>query len=98
MSDGLRRSPSPTAIRRPVDPARADSDDHATRLAELLKGREVHVNLIPLNPTEGFDGHPPSEERVLEFQRVIKETAEIPVTVRQRRGIDVGAGCGQLAG
>jgi|TARA_B110000914_G_scaffold28078_1_gene20872 23S rRNA (adenine2503-C2)-methyltransferase len=75
-----------------------DSDDHATRLAELLKGREVHVNLIPLNPTEGFDGHPPSEERVLEFQRVIKETAEIPVTVRQRRGIDVGAGCGQLAG
>ena len=75
-----------------------DSDDHATRLAELLKGRQVHVNLIPLNPTEGFDGHPPSAERVLEFQRVIKETAEIPVTVRQRRGTEVGAGCGQLAG
>ncbi|MDB4820376.1 23S rRNA (adenine(2503)-C(2))-methyltransferase RlmN [Akkermansiaceae bacterium] len=75
-----------------------DSDDHATRLAELLKGRQVHVNLIPLNPTEGFDGQPPSEERVLEFQRIIKATAGIPVTVRQRRGIDVGAGCGQLAG
>jgi len=75
-----------------------DSDDHATRLAQLLKGRQVHVNLIPLNPTEGFDGQPPSEERVLAFQRIIKETAKIPVTIRQRRGIDVGAGCGQLAG
>jgi 23S rRNA (adenine2503-C2)-methyltransferase len=75
-----------------------DSDDHATRLAQLLKGRQVHVNLIPLNPTEGFDGRPPSDERVLEFQRILQETANLPVTVRQRRGIDVGAGCGQLAG
>ena len=31
-----------------------DSDDHARRLAELLKGMEVHVNLIPLNPTAYF--------------------------------------------
>ncbi|MDA8975111.1 23S rRNA (adenine(2503)-C(2))-methyltransferase RlmN [Akkermansiaceae bacterium] len=75
-----------------------DSDDHATRLARLLKGRQVHVNLIPLNPTEGFDGRPPSEERILEFQRILQEVADLPVTVRQRRGIDVGAGCGQLAG
>lgn len=75
-----------------------DSDDHATRLAQLLKGRQVHVNLIPLNPTEGFDGRPPGDERVLAFQRIVKDIAEIPVTVRQRRGIDVGAGCGQLAG
>lgn len=75
-----------------------DSDDHATRLAQLLKGHQVHVNLIPLNPTEGFDGKPPSEERILEFQRILRETADLPVTVRQRRGIDVGAGCGQLVG
>ncbi|MCL4147045.1 UNVERIFIED_CONTAM: hypothetical protein GTU68_002796 [Idotea baltica] len=75
-----------------------DSDDHAIRLAQLLKGRQVHLNLIPLNPTEGFDGEPPSDERVLEFQRIIHESTDLPVTIRQRRGIDVGAGCGQLAG
>jgi len=75
-----------------------DSDDHAARLARLLRGRAVHVNLIPLNPTEGFEGRPPSEERVLRFQKIVKEIADLPVTIRQRRGIDVGAGCGQLAG
>ncbi|YCM43126.1 23S rRNA (adenine(2503)-C(2))-methyltransferase RlmN [Verrucomicrobiaceae bacterium 227] len=73
-----------------------DSDDHARRLAELLKGMEVHVNLIPLNPTEDFDGRPPSEERILAFLKIVRDTAAVPVTIRQRRGIDVGAGCGQL--
>ncbi|MGC6467195.1 MAG: 23S rRNA (adenine(2503)-C(2))-methyltransferase RlmN [Akkermansiaceae bacterium] len=75
-----------------------DSDDHARRLGELLKGMSVHVNLIPLNPTDDFDGRPPSEERVYAFLQIVKEVAGVPVTVRQRRGIDVGAGCGQLAG
>jgi len=73
-----------------------DSDDHARRLAEILKGMEVHVNLIPLNPTEDFEGRPPSEERTLAFLEIVKDTAGVPVTIRQRRGIDVGAGCGQL--
>jgi 23S rRNA (adenine2503-C2)-methyltransferase len=73
-----------------------DSDDHALRLAELLKGMAVHVNLIPLNPTEDFEGRPPSEERTLAFMRIVRDTAGVPVTIRQRRGIDVGAGCGQL--
>lgn len=73
-----------------------DSDDHAQRLADLIRGMEVHVNLIPLNPTEGFDGRPPSEERTLAFLKIVRDTAGVPVTIRQRRGIDVGAGCGQL--
>jgi len=72
-----------------------DSDDHAQRLAELLKGMNAHVNLIPLNPTEGFDGTMPAEERSQAFQKIIQE-AGIPSTIRQRRGIDVAAGCGQL--
>jgi len=75
-----------------------DSDDHARRLADLLRGMAVHVNLIPLNPTEDFEGRPPSEERTFEFLKILRDSAGIPVTVRQRRGIDVGAGCGQLAG
>lgn len=72
-----------------------DSTDHARRLVELLGGMNVHVNLIPLNPTEDFGGDAPAWEQVVAFQRVLRE-ADLPSTVRQRRGIDVGAGCGQL--
>lgn len=72
-----------------------DSDAQAHRLVDLLRGMDAHVNLIPLNPTAGFDGEAPSPERVTAFQNVI-QAAGIPSTVRQRRGIDVAAGCGQL--
>lgn len=72
-----------------------DSADHAHRLAELLKGMDAHVNLIPLNATEGYEGQAPEETNVREFQRIIQESG-LPSTVRQRRGIDVAAGCGQL--
>jgi 23S rRNA (adenine2503-C2)-methyltransferase len=72
-----------------------DSDDHARRLAALLAGMDAHVNLIPLNPTEGFDGAMPSEARTRAFQQIVQD-AGIPSTIRQRRGIDVAAGCGQL--
>ncbi|MEM8868541.1 MAG: 23S rRNA (adenine(2503)-C(2))-methyltransferase RlmN [Verrucomicrobiota bacterium] len=72
-----------------------DSLDHARRLVELIRGMEVHVNLIPLNPTDGFSGEAPDDATVLAFQGVIQE-AGLRTTVRQRRGIDVAAGCGQL--
>lgn len=72
-----------------------DSDDHAHRLSGLLRGMDAHVNLIPLNPTEDFGGRPPEEDRVRAFQQIVQE-AGLPCTVRQRRGIDVAAGCGQL--
>ena len=73
-----------------------DSDDHAGRLAALLQGMDVHVNLIPLNPTDGYGEQAPPPERVESFHRIIREGG-LPTTVRQRRGIDVDAGCGQLA-
>ncbi|MFO8028037.1 MAG: 23S rRNA (adenine(2503)-C(2))-methyltransferase RlmN, partial [Opitutales bacterium] len=72
-----------------------DSREHAHKLADLLKGMDAHVNLIPLNPTEGFAGQAPNESNVRAFQQIIQE-AGLPSTVRQRRGIDVAAGCGQL--
>jgi 23S rRNA (adenine2503-C2)-methyltransferase len=72
-----------------------DSADHAHRLAGILKGMDAHVNLIPLNATDGFSGQAPEEASVREFQRIIQESG-LPSTVRQRRGIDVAAGCGQL--
>jgi len=70
-----------------------DSEDTARRLAALLDGIDSHVNLIPLNPTAGYDGHSSSSGRA--FQETLRQ-AGIPCTFRQRRGIDVAAGCGML--
>jgi 23S rRNA (adenine2503-C2)-methyltransferase len=70
-----------------------DSPDTARRLASLLEGIDAHVNLIPLNPTAGFSGK--SSDAGIEFQRLLKK-AGFPCTFRQRRGIDVAAGCGML--
>jgi len=72
-----------------------DKPEQAQRLAVLLEGMSVHVNLIPLNPTDDFDGTAPEPERVQAFQDILKD-AGLPSTIRQRRGIDVAAGCGQL--
>lgn len=70
-----------------------DSPDTARRLVDLLKGIDSHVNIIPLNPTNGYTGT--ASASGAEFQRIIRE-AGIPCTFRQRRGIDVAAGCGML--
>ena len=72
-----------------------DSPDTARRLAELLQGMDAHINLIPLNPTGGFGGVPAAGPAVDAFQFVLQD-AGYPCTIRQRRGIDVAAGCGQL--
>ncbi len=72
-----------------------DSAAQAERLAELLAGIDAHVNLIPLNPTGGFAGTPTRSDAAKAFQQVL-QAAGFPSTVRQRRGIDVAAGCGQL--
>ena len=74
---------------------RNDTPDVARQVAELLRGLNAHVNLIPLNPTEKFDGRESADSAADGFQRVLAD-AGIPSTVRQRRGIDVAAGCGQL--
>jgi len=72
-----------------------DSPAQAERLAALLTGLAAHVNLIPLNPTDGFAGAATRSDAAKAFQKVLA-AAGIPSTVRQRRGIDVAAGCGQL--
>lgn len=72
-----------------------DSPETARRLGDLLKGIPSHVNLIPLNPTNGFSGEASAGAAAIQFQRVLWQ-AGIPSTVRQRRGIDVAAGCGML--
>ncbi|BET67308.1 23S rRNA (adenine(2503)-C(2))-methyltransferase RlmN [Opitutales bacterium ASA1] len=74
-----------------------DGPETAAALGKLLVDQHAHVNLIPLNPTEGFTGRAASLDRAKRFQEILREHG-IPSTIRQRRGIDIAAGCGQLAG
>jgi len=74
-----------------------DSPQTAARLAELLAGIDAHLNLIPLNPTGGYSGVESEDGTGQQFQEILRR-AGIPCTFRQRRGIDVAAGCGMLRG
>jgi 23S rRNA (adenine2503-C2)-methyltransferase len=74
-----------------------DTPEAARKLAALLKGLVCHVNAIPLNPTAGYSGQATSRERAAIFKQTLLD-AGIPCTIRMRRGIDIQAGCGQLAG
>jgi 23S rRNA (adenine2503-C2)-methyltransferase len=72
-----------------------DTKEQAETLGRLLHGLKCHVNLIPLNPTDGYAGRPPDPARVAAFQATLEQHG-VRSTVRVRRGIDIGAGCGQL--
>jgi len=74
-----------------------DSVEHARAVGRLLHGLPAQVNLIPLNPTAGYAGAPTPTDAAKHFQRILAEEFKLPSTVRQRRGIDIAAGCGQLA-
>jgi len=73
-----------------------DTPEQAEALASLLSGLTCHVNLIPLNPTQRYGGQGSPRERAAGFRDRLRFHG-IPCTVRLRRGIDIQAGCGQLA-
>lgn len=73
-----------------------DTPESAHAVGRLLQGQLAQVNLIPLNPTAGYDGLPTGHAAAKRFQQILADYA-LPSTIRQRRGIDIAAGCGQLA-
>ncbi len=73
-----------------------DTADQAHKLVRLIKGKLYHVNLIRLNPVKHYAGLPTPTNAAENFQRILV-SAGIPCTFRVRRGIDIQAGCGQLA-
>ena len=73
-----------------------DSQDHAYALANLLKGVLCHVNLISLNPSPAYAKPGSKAEQVRTFAEILN-AKHIQTTVRLRRGIEIQAGCGQLA-
>ena len=73
-----------------------DTPEQLDALIELADQARAHVNFIPLNPTPGWPtkGTPPAGVR---FARERLARAGITVTVRDTRGDDIDAACGQLA-
>lgn len=74
-----------------------DTPGHARAVGKLLQGLPAQVNLIPLNPTAGYGGAPTRSDAARLFQKILADEFRLPSTVRQRRGVDIAAGCGQLA-
>ncbi len=73
-----------------------DSDADAARLAALLKGLPVKVNLIPYNENPGLGFGDPGAERLAAFRKELGLRG-ITSMVRKNRGRDIAAACGQLA-
>jgi 23S rRNA (adenine2503-C2)-methyltransferase len=72
-----------------------DSDEQAEHLVPIALRLHAHVNLIPLNPTPGWPSRPSPRQRIRGFVRVL-ESAGVSVTVRDTRGREIEAACGQL--
>jgi len=74
-----------------------DAPAQAQQLAKLLRGLRAKINLIPFNRHPQLPFAPPPPERTLKFQEVLR-SANYTVFIRESRGQDIGAACGQLAG
>ena len=75
---------------------RNDQPEHAEQLAQLLKRRNAHVNLIPMNLVSELSSYQqPALWQTREFVDRL-EQAGVPTTVRKRKGADIDAACGQL--
>jgi 23S rRNA (adenine2503-C2)-methyltransferase len=73
-----------------------DRPQDAEELAGLALPLAAHVNLIPLNPTSGYEGGGTSPARVRSFREELRSLG-VNATIRQNRGTAIDAACGQLA-
>jgi 23S rRNA (adenine2503-C2)-methyltransferase len=100
LMKALRAYPLPRRRRITIEytlvAGKNDTVEEAHKLARLLRGLPVKVNLIPMNPIEASTLGPPDLSGVLAFQRVLCD-AGYSCFIRRRRGDDVSAACGQLA-
>ncbi len=73
-----------------------DSDKHAEALGVKLKGKLVHVNLIPINAVKEKQMKPSQNSRINRFKSILMDKYNINTTVRRELGSDINAACGQL--
>jgi 23S rRNA (adenine2503-C2)-methyltransferase len=77
-----------------------DRDADARNLIKLLggaSGLRIKLNLIPFNASPGIDFVPSPAERIVTFRELLMNRG-ISAFVRESRGADIAAACGQLAG
>ena len=72
-----------------------DSPEDAKELADLIKGINCHVNLIPVNPIKERNYKRPKGEAVQGFKNKLEKYG-INVTIRREMGQDIDGACGQL--
>ena len=72
-----------------------DREEDADNLEKLLKGRNAYINLIPYNEVRENDYKSSSPKATLHFYDLLKKRG-LSVTLRQKRGTDIDAACGQL--
>jgi 23S rRNA (adenine2503-C2)-methyltransferase len=72
-----------------------DAPSHAAELAEAVRPFRAHVNLIPYNAFPGAPWKPSTPARLKAFLDVLLD-AGVPATIREPRGRDIAAACGQL--
>ncbi|MGI9667784.1 MAG: 23S rRNA (adenine(2503)-C(2))-methyltransferase RlmN [Acidimicrobiia bacterium] len=72
-----------------------DSDEEAEGLARIARSIHAHVNVIAVNPTPLSDDLPPDRDRVRRFIGTLRREGA-NVTLRDTRGKDIDAACGQL--
>ena len=72
-----------------------DKVENAIELANLLKGINCYVNLIPYNETSHIEYKKSSKEQIMKFYDILKKN-NINVTVRKEFGSNLKAACGQL--
>ena len=77
-----------------------DTSADAHRLSRLMRNAElinpsVQVNLIPYNQTNQNDCKMPDQITILNFKKILKLNG-LTVNIRQPKGLDIGAACGQL--
>ncbi len=73
-----------------------DSFDHAEKLAEILKGRRVKINLIPFNENSFCDFKTVEESHMIEFSKILFSHG-FRVMIRFSKGADISGACGQLS-
>ncbi len=74
-----------------------DSDKQAHQLAKKLRNIPCKINLLPYNESPALPYKSPGQDRILAFQEILRR-AHYSVFIRNSRGSDISAACGQLAG
>ena len=72
-----------------------DSDEDAKELIALLRNRNCHLNLIPVNPIKESELSSPKGKETLNFKNKLEKN-QINVTIRREMGVDIDGACGQL--